>query len=192
MQTNLCIICCSQICVLAWLSWAGLIRLGGLLHFPAQDLSGWNVLPNLPYQDVTGWEGVPDLPEQDLLSCLGKLDVVGPIDKRPSTDILHHFVQKKQKKHVTHYMTRDTWHMTCDTWHVTRDMLEGGTNILSKFWLLSSYCLWFMILWRYGGKGSLTHSLNDEAVYRTVPATPALLIRHTSQPDQSCSGKAGN
>ena len=38
--------------------------------------------------------------------------------------------------------------MTRDTWHVW-----GGVNILSKFQLPSSYRLWFMILWRSGGKG---------------------------------------
>ena len=54
----------------------------------------------------------------------------------------------------------------------------GGVNMLSKFQLPSSYRLWFMILWRYGGKGWLSHWINDEAVYRTAPATPGLLIRH--------------
>ena len=66
--------------------------------------------------------------------------------------------------------------MTCD--------MFGGVNILSKFQLPSSYRLWFMILWRSGGKGSLTDSvnqwINDEAVYRTAPATPGLL--KNSQP----------
>ena len=33
-----------------------------------------------------------------------------------------------------------------------------------------------MILWRSGGKGSVTQVMNDEAVYRTAPATPGLLI----------------
>ena len=39
-----------------------------------------------------------------------KLDRVGPVDNRPSTDKLQH------KKN-------DMWHKTCDTWHKTRDML---------------------------------------------------------------------
>ena len=73
------------------------------------------------------------------------------------------------------HMTRDTWHVTCDTWHV------WGVNILSKFQLPSSYRLWFMILWSSGGKGwldqSINQSVNDEAVYRTAPATPGLLIK---------------
>ena len=75
-------------------------------------------------------------------------------------------------------MTRDRWQVTRDTWHVTRDTF-GGVNILSKFQLPSSYRLWFMILWRSGGKGWVTQliswSMNYEAVYRTAPATPGLL-----------------
>ena len=86
-------------------------------------------------------------------------------------------------------MTCDTWLVTCDTWHVTRDMWRVtrdkwhvsrlGGWFLSKFQLPSSYCLWFMILWRSGGKGWVTEWINewinDKAVYRTAPATPVLL-----------------
>ena len=32
---------------------------------------------------------------------INKLDRVGPVDNRPSTDELHHFVQKEKKKKVT-------------------------------------------------------------------------------------------
>ena len=75
-------------------------------------------------------------------------------------------------------VTRDMWHVTHDTWHMTCDMFRG-VNILSKFQLPSSYRLWFMIIWRSGGKGWLTELLNywmnHEAVYRTAPATPGLL-----------------
>ena len=100
---------------------------------------------------------------------------VGTINNRPSTDKLHHFVQKN--------VTCDTWHMTCDTWHVihdmwlmTRDMWHvWGVNILSKFQLPSSYCLWFMIIGRSGGKGSPTELNNDKAVHRTAPGTPGLV-----------------
>ena len=67
-------------------------------------------------------------------------------------------------------MTPDMWLVTCDTWHV------GGMNILSKFQLPSSYCFWFMILWRYGGKGWLTDWINDEAVH-----TPGLLTSWTAE-----------
>ena len=67
------------------------------------------------------------------------------------------------------------WHMTCD--------MFGEANIPSKFQLPSSYCLWFMIILRSGGKGWLNYlineSINDEAVYRTAPATPGLLINAT-------------
>ena len=115
-----------------------------------------------------------------------KLDGVGPIDNRPSTDKLHHFVQKKRRKRKRRkkmwHVTCDAWHVTRDMWHVTRDMWHvtcdtfGGVNILSKFQLPSSYCLWFMMLWRSGGKGWVTELMNDEAVYRTAPATPGLLI----------------
>ena len=46
-----------------------------------------------------------------------KLDGVGPVDNRPSTDKLHHFVQKieKKKKKSYHKMTGDTLHVTGDT-----------------------------------------------------------------------------
>ena len=66
------------------------------------------------------------------------------------------------------HLTPDWWLVTCDTW--------WGVNILSKFLLPSSYCLWFMILWRSGGKGWRNHLISDEAVCRTAPATPGLLI----------------
>ena len=69
-------------------------------------------------------------------------------------------------------MTRDTWHVTRDTWHVTRDTF-GGVNILSKFQLPSSYRLWFLILWRSGGKGSLNQSIS-ESVTRLFVGQPRL------------------
>ena len=93
------------------------------------------------------------------------------VDNRPSTNKLHHFVKKTQRKTKTMWhVTCDMWHVTCDTWHVTRDTwhvthdtwhmtcLGGGrgVNILSKFQLPSSYCLWFVILWRSGEIGSRT------------------------------------
>ena len=106
-----------------------------------------------------------------------KLDWVGPVDNRPSTDELHHFVKKK--KCDMWHVTCDMWHLTCDTWHMTLNLF-GGLNIFSKFQLPNSYRLWFMILWRSGGKGSLNEwmieLMNHEAVYRTALATPGLLI----------------
>ena len=71
----------------------------------------------------------------------------------PSTDKLHHFVPKKKSdmRLMTcdmWHVTRDTWHVTSVMWHMTCDML-CGLNTLSKFQLPSSYCLWYLILWRY-------------------------------------------
>ena len=86
---------------------------------------------------------------------------VGPLDDRPSPAKLHHFVQKKKKKKKCDmwHMTCDRWQVTRDTWHMTRDMF-GEVSIPSKFQLPSSYCLWFMILWRSGGKGWLNELIN--------------------------------
>ena len=50
------------------------------------------------------------------------------------------------------HVTRDIWHVTRDMRHVTSDML-WGVNILSKFPLPRSSGLWFMIFWRFRGKG---------------------------------------
>ena len=46
------------------------------------------------------------------------LDGVGPVDNRPSTDKLHHFVREKKKKSDMWHVTRDMWHVLRDTWHV--------------------------------------------------------------------------
>ena len=43
-----------------------------------------------------------------------KLDGVGPVDNRPSTDKLYQFVWKKKNK------------LTWDMWYVTCDMFGGG------------------------------------------------------------------
>ena len=65
-----------------------------------------------------------------------KLDEVGPVDNRPSTDKLHHFVNEKFKKIIKKsdmwHVTCDTWHVTHDTWHMTPDMwhLVGGEHSL--------------------------------------------------------------
>ena len=42
-----------------------------------------------------------------------KLDGVGHVDNRTSTDKLHQCVKKKYI-----YIYCDMWHVTCDTWHV--------------------------------------------------------------------------
>ena len=97
-----------------------------------------------------------------------KLDGVGPVDKRPSTNKLHHFVQKEKKKkkwcvaHDMWHLTCDMWHVTHDMWHMTHDML-WGVNILSKFHFPSSHGLWSMISWRLGGKDWLTELIKEQA-----------------------------
>ena len=84
-----------------------------------------------------------------------RLDGVGPVDSRPSTNKLHHFVQKKNI-----YI----WHVTCDMWHVTRDTVWYYEDLEEK-------------------PDSLIQLMNDEAVYRTAPATPGLL--NTNQTNYS-------
>ena len=47
-----------------------------------------------------------------------KLDGVGPVDNRPSTNKLYHFVRKKEEKNKNQNKkieTCDMWHVTCDT-----------------------------------------------------------------------------
>ena len=104
--------------------------------------------------------------------------------------------KKRKKLHVTHDMwhvtrdmwnvTCDTWHMACDMWHVTCDMLWGVT-ILSKCQLPSFYRLWFMILWRSGGKGWLAEWMNEwindeQAV--TISTTTFLIALRWDFPDR--------
>ena len=50
-----------------------------------------------------------------------KLDGVGPVDTKPSTNNLHHLCKKKKIKIKKLHVTRDTWHVTCNTWHGTCD-----------------------------------------------------------------------
>ena len=81
-----------------------------------------------------------------------KLDGVGPVDNRPSTDKLHRFVRKKKKKKKElWHVTRDMWHVTRDTWRMTRDMwhffLGGeGCTFSQNF---SSLALTVCDLWYY-------------------------------------------
>ena len=67
------------------------------------------------------------------------------------------------------YVTCDMWHVTRDTWHVTHDTFGGGVDILSKLHLEEK-------------DDSLNEWINDEAVYRTAPATPGLLNSYTGEP----------
>ena len=104
----------------------------------------------------------------DIFGCQlnHKLDGVGPVDNRPSTHELHHFVQKKKIKKIND-VTRDMWHMTRDTWHVW-----GGWTFSQIF---SSLALTVCDLWYYEDQEEKDDSLNYKALYRTAQATPGLL-----------------
>ena len=112
-----------------------------------------------------------------------KLDGVGPIDNRPSTDKLHHFVKKKEKKKMTcniWHMTCDMWHMTCDTWYAPCDIwhIVGGEHFLK---ISAPKGFWFVIydilkIRRKRLTYSLNEWINDGGDCRTAPATPGLLI----------------
>ena len=98
---------------------------------------------------------------------VSELDGVGPVDKRPSTDYLHRFEEKKERKKSDIWqVTGDTWQVTRDRWQVTRDMWHVtpdtwcGVNILSKFHLSSSNGLGLMMFWRFWGKVSLNQQIN--------------------------------
>ena len=75
-------------------------------------------------------------------------------------------------------MTRDMWHVTHDMLHVTR---LGGWTFSQNF---SSQALTVCDLWYYEDLEEkdewlnqlMNEWINDEAVYRTAPATPGLLI----------------
>ena len=49
-------------------------------------------------------------------------------------------------------------------------------NIVSKFLVPIYHGLRVMVILRFGGKGSLSHLINDGGVCRTAPDTPRLLI----------------
>ena len=68
-----------------------------------------------------------------------KLDGVGLVGNRPSTEKLKHFVEKKREKirekiSNTWYMLhiRDMWRVTCSLWL--------WVNLLSNYQVTSSYC----------------------------------------------------
>ena len=167
-RKSLIYLCCG-----AWLE-------GGKVTTPGNSfvLFGWSFLCS----QVFGQASM----ESCEVEFVRKLEGVGPFDNRPSTVKLHHFVQKEKKRRKkmwqvtlhTWHVTRDTWRVTHDTWHVT------CLNILSNFQLPSFYCLWFMVLWRSGGKGWLNQLITElmmrlfiEQPHRTAPATLGLLIR---------------
>ena len=109
-----------------------------------------------------------------------KLDGVGPVDNKPSTKKLHHFV-KKQK---TWQVTRDKWHMTPDRWHLTRDMrhMVGGEHSfkmsapqLLRFGIYSVLKILNKMMTQW-----INQSMSAEGVYRTAPATTVLLTIYDS------------
>ena len=77
------------------------------------------------------------------------------------------------------HVTSDMWHMTPDTWHMTCDMLGRWTCSQNFRPLALTVCN----LWYYEDLEEkadlltdwLNQWINDEAVYRTAPATPGLL-----------------
>ena len=91
-----------------------------------------------------------------------KLDGVGPVDNRPSTDWFPLFPPPFfftcGTWHVTcdrWYVTGDMWqvicdmwHMTCDRWHMTCDMWqgEGGKHYLKFFFSFPALTAWE---WRF-------------------------------------------
>ena len=120
---------------------------------------------SLPGSRVEGGNG-------GLIGC--KLDGVGPIDNRPSTNKLHHFTKKKCDIWL---VTCDMWHITYDTWHATCDMWHvWGWTWYQNF---SPLALPVCDLWYYEDLEEKAHLLNQwinhEAVYRTAPATPGVL-----------------
>ena len=163
------IFCCSTYIVCIWFDGRNTFLVLSSLYLVSLM---WSIFTDSVYKSRCPWNVVCCAFHAFIFECvitsIYNLDGVRPVDNRPSTDKLHHLVRKKKKKkkwHVTcdtWHVTRDMWHMTCGTWHLTRDTF-WGVNILSKFQLPSSYCLWFMILWRSGGKGSRTDSMNEWA-----------------------------
>ena len=72
-----------------------------------------------------------------------KLDRVGPVENRPSTDWLVPplYPKKCDMWHQTcdtWNLTRDTWHLTCDTWDVT----HGGGWTFSQYFSFLALTVW--------------------------------------------------
>ena len=90
----------------------------------------------------------------------------------------------------TSHLTLDTWHLTPDTWHLTPDMwhLVGDEHPLKISRLLLSLFGRDCALKIFFHKPSLSELMNEwmnelinyEAVCRTAPATPGLLIMSCS------------
>ena len=72
---------------------------------------------------------------------------------------------------ATHY----TWHVTCNTWHVT----YGGQWTFSQNFSSLDLTVWDLWCCEYLEEKDrlLVRSISDEAVCRTAPATPGVLIK---------------
>ena len=77
---------------------------------PAEAMTTWRSVLMMPKSHKRRKEKTSHRPRpvtQQYIKDTKKLDVVGPVDNRPSTDKLHHFVRGKNKNYMIH-VTRDT------------------------------------------------------------------------------------
>ena len=83
-----------------------------------------------------------------------KLDGIGPVDNRPSTDKFEHFVHTKKN------VTCDMWHVTCGTWHMTHDMwhMTGGR----RWTFTQNFKFLALMVWEWRGTEDI--STNHESV----------------------------
>ena len=77
-------------------------------------------------------------------------------------------------------VTGDMWQVTCDRWHVTCNRLREVNIFLNFSSLALTAWEWRIVEYLEEKAHSLTELMNDEAVYRTAPATPGLLTRRGS------------
>ena len=141
-----------QLCALCWLRfrYRNSLNRHSLIHRDIQTHTGGYTAVLCLFVIMKGIKSWPLLFHvlANLFSqYTGKLDGVGPVDNRPSTDYLHQFVKKRKKRKKMWHMTRDTWHMTHDTY--------CEMNILSKCQLSGPHSLGVMMFWRFGGKASV-------------------------------------
>ena len=83
------------------------------------------------------------------------------------------------------HVTRDRWQVTRDTWHVTHDMwhmTHGVVWTFSQNFSCLALTVWDLWCCEYLEEKAdtlnqwINESMNGEAVCRTAPATPGLLI----------------
>ena len=87
------------------------------------------------------------------------------------------FQKNSKKKPYMWHLTGDTWHVTPDMWHVTRGMwhlTHGGGLTFSPNFISLALTVWDF--WYLEDLEEKDWLLNYEAVCRTAPATPGLLI----------------